>query len=93
MSKEELNVYIMVQKDKIKNEYEKDIEQLVQKYNSGKINFAIYSSQKEALDKKRKDDISKTNTITKMPNTIHYTNLLDPGPVNSGFSKIKVKNI
>ena len=71
-TKEELNIYIIV---------EKDIEQLVQKYHSGKINFAIYSKQKEALDKKHREDISKTNTI-------HYTNVL-----KDDVSNIKVKNI
>ena len=90
-TKEELNIYIIVKTDKIKTEYEKNIDQLVQKYNSGKINFAVYSSQKEALDKNRREDISKLNTINKIPNNLLEYNYIKS--IEKSVYNIKVKNI
>lgn len=67
MSKEEVSYYIANERYRLTKEYESNLEKNVQKYNSGKINFAVYSSRKTEYDKKWREDIGKLNTVTKIP--------------------------
>jgi hypothetical protein len=91
MSKELVSYYVANEKYRLTKQYESNLEKLVQKYNSNKINFAVYSSQKNEYDKKWREDTSKLNTVTKIPNNYispHYIQANKPS-----VSNIKTKII
>lgn len=59
MNRQEINRLNEI--DRIKTEHDTKIDILVNNYNLGKINFASYNSEKERLDKKYRDDVTKIN--------------------------------